>query len=54
MIQRLARRAEDRFITTSSAADRLKAWFDRGVDRDELSGDRIENGHGQSSPAQAH
>ncbi len=46
MTQRLARRAEDRFITTSSAAERLAAWFDQGVDRDELSRDRIENGHG--------
>ncbi len=51
MTQRLARRAEDRFITTSPGeVVCLSTRSAGGVDGDAVSGDRIENGHGQSSP----
>jgi hypothetical protein len=53
MIQRMARRCEDRFITTSQQCGRSAARPARGVDGDKISGDRIEYGHGQSSPVQA-
>ena len=48
----MARRCEDRFITTllSKVSAARSA---RCVDGDAVSGDRIENGHGQSSPVQA-
>jgi hypothetical protein len=53
MIQRMARRCEDRFITTSQQYGRSTPRSDRGVDGDEIPGDRIESGHGQSSPVLA-
>lgn len=53
MIQRLARRAEDRFITISWHVRSSAAGPVRGVEGDEVSGDRIENGHEQFSLVQA-
>jgi hypothetical protein len=53
MTQRLARRIEDRFITTSWHSVASAPWSVRRIDGDEVSGDRIKNGHGQISPVQA-
>jgi hypothetical protein len=50
VIQRLARRAEDRLATTSQPCGALPTRSARRVDGDAMSGDRIENGHEQSSP----
>jgi hypothetical protein len=49
MTQRIARRCEDRFITTllSKVSAARSA---RRIDDDEVSGDRIENGHGSPLP----
>ena len=49
----MARRCEDRFITILLSLRGSAAWSARGIDCDAGSGDRIENGHGQSSPVQA-
>jgi hypothetical protein len=51
--QRLARRAEDRFIITPGRSEASAARLARGVDGDAVSGDWIENGHGQFSLVQA-
>ncbi len=53
MTQRLARRAEDRFITTLRSLEALTARPARRVDGDAMSGDRIKNGHGQPPHVQA-
>jgi hypothetical protein len=37
-----------------SHAGRSAAWSARGVDQDEVPGDRIENGHGIAPPVQAY
>jgi hypothetical protein len=49
MTQRLARHAEDRFITTSSHSVASATWSARRINCDEVSGDWIENGHRQFS-----